>query len=350
MLDHRFGRDARLSYRRAEKDAIALVERLLARHAIDVDRHSAGETSLAHRPKQMDALRRAASSVIENYGVEPELIESRDLPARGMNGGPFFGGMTIPLGFGLNPRKYLAGLLRVADRAGAGLYGQSPVQSWGRASGRHLLRTPAGVVSAEQVIVATNGYSSENLPSWLAARYMPAQSTVLVTRPLSDAELLAQGWTSDQMSYDTRNLLHYFRLMPDRRFLFGMRGGLFTGSRAEAMARARTRADFERMFPAWSHVQSPNSWSGLVCLARNRVPFVGEVPSDAGVWAAMCYHGNGVAMGSYAGHMVADLVMNRHSERYPDIFSRPLERFPLGPMRRLLMPAVYAGLAVRDAV
>ena len=40
-------------------------------------------------------------------------------------------------------------------------------------------------------------------------------------------ELKAQGWTSDQMAYDTRKLLHYFRLLPDRRFLFGMRGGLF---------------------------------------------------------------------------------------------------------------------------
>jgi glycine/D-amino acid oxidase-like deaminating enzyme len=348
VLDRNFGRDARLAYRRAEKQAIGLVETLVQRYAIDVDRHSVGETSLAHRPKHMDALRRSAAAVVENYGVEPEFIEAQDLAGRGMAGGPFFGAMTTPLGFGLNPRKYLSGLERAADGAGAGLSGQSPVLSWSRASGRHRLETPTGVVLAEQVIVATNGYSSENVPGWMSARYMPAQSTVIVTRPLSEQELAAQGWTSDQMSYDTRNLLHYFRLMPDRRFLFGMRGGLMTGHRAEAAARARTRADFERMFPAWAHVESPNSWSGLVCLARNRLPFVGSIPSDRGVWAAMCYHGNGVAMGSYAGHMVAGLVMNSGAEDCPEILRRPLARFPLGPFRRMLMPAVYAGLAVRD--
>ena len=80
----------------------------------------------------------------------------------------------------------------------------------------------------ERVIVGTNGYSAEDLPPWFAARYMPTQSSVIVTRPLTEAELAAQGWTSHQASYDTRHLLHYFRLMPDSRMLFGVRGGLLS--------------------------------------------------------------------------------------------------------------------------
>lgn len=177
---------------------------------------------------------------------------------------------------------------------------------------------------------------------------MPGQSTVLVTRKLSESELSNQGWTSDQMSYDTRNLLHYFRLMPDRRFLFGMRGALHASPRAEAKARAKTRLHFERMFPAWSHVENSNSWSGFVNLARKKLPFVGALPSNNGIWAAMCYHGNGIAMGSYAGQMVADLVLNGNTPQYPEIIQRPLGKFPLGPARRLLMPPLYAGLTIRD--
>jgi len=48
-----------------------------------------------------------------------------------------------------------------------------------------------------------------------------------------------------------RNLLIYFRLMPDRRMLFGMRGGLLTGiKRRGARLSDAVRRDSEKFFPA----------------------------------------------------------------------------------------------------
>jgi glycine/D-amino acid oxidase-like deaminating enzyme len=347
-FDARFGKQERLAYRGAEKAAVALVEDLIARHGIDVDRHSHGETQLAHRVRDMEDLRRGAAAVEENWGVSPRILEASELAEEGLGRGLFHGALTIPLGFGLNPRKYLAGLVRAAGAAGAQLFARSPVLEWSRDAGGHRLVSSGGTVKAGQVIVATNGYSSENLPEWLAGRYMPAQSTVIVTRPLTDAELHAQHWTSPQMCYDTRNLLHYFRLMPDGRFLFEMRGGVLSGRHAEATARRRTRQHFERMFPSWAQVETAHGWSGMVALARARLPFAGRVPDSPGVWAALCYHGNGVSMGSYAGRMVADLLSGAEAERYPAIMQRPLERFPLGRLRRALMPPLYAGLWLQD--
>ncbi len=233
-----------------------------------------------------------------------------------------------------------------ADQAGARLYRESPVTALKRGARGWELTTPHGTVTAETVIVGTNGYSSEDLPKWLGARYIPAQSNVLVTRPLTDAELEAQGWTSDQASYDTRNLLHYFRLMPDRRFLFGMRGGLMSSPAAEAKARQRNRADFEAMFPAWKQVEATHAWSGMVCLARLRTPFVGPVPGQPGLFAGMAYHGNGVAMGSYSGMMLAELAQGR--SRVPRVMQTPLARFPLGPFRRILLPPFYLARSLAD--
>lgn len=349
-LDARFGRGKRIAFRQAEKSAVLFVESLIKTHGLDVDRHSQGETELAHRPKDMKTLRARAASTFENYGVEPQIIEKPELEDQGMKGGPFFGALTIPLGFGLNPRKYLAGLVMAAWSAGAQLFSQSPVTGMTRRDGLHHLTCPFGKVVADQVIVATNGYSSEDLPDWLAGRYMPGQSTVLVTRPLSKADLEAQGWTTDQMSYDTRHLLHYFRLMPDGRFLFGMRGSLLTGPRAEAAARHKVRQDFERLFPHWAHIESPNTWSGMVSLARKKLPFVGEIPSLKGGWVAMCYHGNGVAMGGYAGRLAADLALGRETGECPSVMRDPLARFPLGRARRALMPPLYAQLMLADRV
>ena len=142
-------------------------------------------------------------------------------------GGPFYGALNTPPGIALNPRKYATGLLAVAMTKGVQVCGHSPVVEIESTKGGYDLRTPLAKVSAEKIVIATNGYSSEDLPDWMRSRFMPVQSSIILTRQMTQTELNAQGWTSDQMAYDTRKLLHYFRLLPDRRFLFGMRGGLF---------------------------------------------------------------------------------------------------------------------------
>ncbi|MBM1815712.1 NAD(P)/FAD-dependent oxidoreductase [Pseudosulfitobacter pseudonitzschiae] len=342
-LDRRFGRVGRLQYRKAERDAIALVEQITQAHGIDVDRHSQGETELAHRPKDMDALRRAADAVAENHGVDCQIIAREDLPAHGLSG-PFHGALTIPIGFGLNPRKYIAGLAAAARDAGARIFGKSPVQSLNK--GQKWTLVAGRKITADQVVIATNGYSSDDLPDWLAGRYMPSQSNVIVTRSLTEQEQADAGWTSDQACYDTRNLLHYFRKMPDGRFLFGMRGGLTSNPAAEARARRRVRQDFDAMFPAWRHVEHAHGWSGMVCIARDMLPFVGAVPNQPGLFASLCYHGNGVAMGTYAGKLIAGKITGQ--AEVPVAMAQPLSRFPLGPYRRAVMPAAYAGFMLAD--
>lgn len=347
-LDRRFGRVGRVAYRRSELAAIGLVEDLVSEHGIDVDRHSAGETMLAHRPKDMRALEVYASTIDENYGVPHQLHSAEALASLGM-AGPFHGGLTTAAGFGLNPRKYLEGLARAAQSAGAVIYEQTAVSRLTAQVDGWVLLANGYRLRADRVILATNGYSSEDLPDWLAGRYLPSQSNVIVTRTFSENELHAAGWTSDQMAFDTRNLLHYFRLLPDRRFLFGMRGGLLTGAAAEARAAARIRADFERMFPAWRRIETTHGWSGMVCLARDLLPFVGAVPGHAGLWAGMCYHGNGVAMGSYSGTLLAQLVQGKTPDlEYPAALRAPLRRFPLGRWRRALLPLAYGAYALSD--
>jgi len=347
-LEKRFGHEGRVAWRQAEVASIRLVEGLLDRHGIDVDRHSDGETQLAHRPKDYAEMERAVDYYADSYGLEARLTPESALESDGMNAG-FKGAITVPIGFGLNPRKYIAGLAAAAELAGAMICHETPVTQITRQADGFVITTPGGRVSADRVIVATNGYSSDDLPDWLAGRYMPTQSSVIVTRPLSQSELGAQGWTSGQAAYDSRHLLHYFRLMPDNRMLFGVRGGLLANPRSEARALRRARADFDRMFPAWRGVETPFNWSGMVCIARDRMPFVGQVPDQPGMFASLCYHGNGVAMASYSGALLADLVQDKTPDRvYPQAMQRPLAKFELGSFRRAVMPLAYMGFHLSD--
>lgn len=347
-LDKQFGKDGRIAFHRTELAATQLVDQLTQANGIDIDRHSQGETALAHRAKDMQALAHHAATLDENYGISHTLHTADELPALGM-AGPFCGGLSIDAGFALNPRKYLAGLAQAATNAGALIYEQSAVTKLSKSAQSWMLQANGHCIQADRVILATNGYSSEDLPPWLSGRYLPSQSNVLVTRPLTKGELDAAGWTTDQMAYDTRSLLHYFRLLPDRRFLFGMRGGLLTGPTAEARSRKSIRKSFDAMFPAWRGVEAAHSWSGMVCLARNLLPFVGPVPDQKGLWAGLCYHGNGVAMGSYSGAVLAQLVQDKTPDMlYPAAVQAPLRRFELGRWRRAVMPLVYAGLTLAD--
>ena len=139
------------------------------------------------------------------------------------------------------------------------------------------------------------------------------------------------------MAYDTRNLLHYFRLMPDGRFLFGMRGGLRSSPSAEAASRRKILRDFASMFPAWKDVEITHSWSGMVSIARDQLPYVGPVPDMGGVFAGLCYHGNGVAMGSYCRRDAgADLMLGNGQTDLPATDDKPpsMARFPLGRARQ----------------
>ncbi len=342
-LTRQFGEDARRDFRMAERRAVELSEELINRHAMEVDRHSNGETVMAHTAAAYERLEKHAAEVERDYGTTPTLIPRTALPQHGMSG-PFHGALTTPIGFGLNPLKYLRGLATAATAAGVRVHGHSPVQKIEQ-GGSFVLTTPEARIQARRLIVATNGYSSDDVPGWMKARYLPTQSNVLVTREMTEAELAAQGWTTRQACYDDRFFLHYFRLMPNNRMLFGMRGGLFSAPWADARMHGNIRQHFETMFPAWRNVDTPHSWHGLLSIARDLTPYAGPIDTMPGAFTALSYHGNGVAMGTYAGALLADLAQDRTPRNpYPQIMQSPPKRWPLGRFRRAWFWPVYAAM------
>lgn len=342
----RFGDAAAADWFATQRRSVDQVRALLDQHAIKVDAHSSGETQLAHSARAWTAMQAEAAETEQDYGVRPELIAPQDLGAQGM-AGPWFGAMTLPLGFALNPQKYHDGLAGLATQSGAELYQDATVTGLRHQNHRWKITVQDHEVTAKKVVLATNGYSSDDLPDWLRARYLPVQSSIILTRVLTPAEQQAAGWWSSQMAYDSRNLLHYFRLLPDGRFLFGMRGGLSASRRSQTGISRKIRADFHRMFPAWAGVDITHEWSGLICLMPGLMPFVGPVPDHPGLFAAMGFHGNGVAMGSYSGHLLAEHIL--HSRPLPTALSHAPSRFPLGQFRRSLLAPAYlmAGLLDR---
>jgi glycine/D-amino acid oxidase-like deaminating enzyme len=259
------------------------------------------------------------------------------------------GVMHLPVGFGLNPLKYTLGLAAAAVARGVRLYGGSEVTRIERDGAGARLHTARGTLRAGQLLIATNGYSTDGLPPWLTGRYLPVLSNIVATRPLTNVEQAAQGWTSTDIVADSRNLLHYFRLLPDGRFLFGMRGGTGLGAAEVDRVAARIRADFVAMFPAWAGIEIPFSWNGLACLTSDRVAHLGPVPELPGTFAAFGYHGGGVAMASWCGARVADLMAGRiRPADVPAPLAHRPRPMPMPALRRHYLKPAYAWYGWRD--
>lgn len=339
-IARRYGSQAAAQWDQVQRDAVQTVRDLLDAHDIAADTHSHGETQLAHSAKSYARLKRQAAATGATF------IDTVDLAAHGMNAQGLWGGVTDPCGFGLHPRKYILGLAEAAQKAGAQVYQNAAVQQIEPLAGGFKLHLPRGSVYADQVILATNGYSRDDVPAWMRSRFMPVQSNILVSRVLSETEQADQGWTTDQMVYDTRHLLHYFRLLPSGHMMFGMRGGIRATAQSDRDMHCMIRRDFEAMFPAWRHVETPWFWTGLVCMTARRVPFVGSFPEMPGVYAGFGWHGNGIAMGTHAGRMLARLILGQ--DEVPAVMQRIPRRFPFPSHRRAILPPIYAGLALLD--
>ncbi len=343
----KYGEDDARVFFDAERASVDLVEEYLDRYNLDVDRHSKGYTYVAHRPAAVEGLKQYGQQYTNRYGLPYEFVPKEEMAAHGLNSPDFHGAVYLPIGFALNPMKFVLGLTRQAEAAGVRMFSHSPVTRIAQDNG-HVLHTPNGIVRAKKLLIATNGYSSDDLPMAFAGRYLPVQSNILVTRPLSDDEINAQGWWSAQMVCDTRTLLHYFRLLPNKRMLLGLRGSVRVTETNIAATEAKAHADFKRMFPEWRHVEIAYFWSGLICMTRNLVPFAGAVPGLDNAWAALGYHGGGVTMAPYAGALIADQALGRATRPHPDLMKRPMRRFELGSWRRASLPMAFTWYKIKD--
>lgn len=345
-IARRFGDAEARAFVRFQEAAVAEVAALIATHGIAAETGPAGEVCLAHSPAAMGRLAAAAAARARLGGTPARMVPAAALAAEGLAGPGFCGAAVSPVGFGIHPLRFLHGMMRAALAAGVRLACMTAVRGLAPEGGGWRVETAAGPVLARRVLVATNGYSAETLPPWIAGRTLPVLSSILVTRPLTPAERAAAGFTDARMAFDSRTLLHYFRHLPDGRFLFGMRGGLSAAPSALARTQERARAHFEAMFPAWREVETAAAWSGLACLTGSLAAFAGPVPGAAGLFAAFGWHGSGVAMGTLAGGRMAAAMLGGDGG-IPAPLAAPPRRFPLPPLRRAWLAAAYlaAGLA-----
>jgi len=177
---------------------------------------------------------------------------------------------------------------------------------------------------------------------------LPATSNIIVTRPLTEAEWHDVGMLTTRVYSDTRKLLFYWRRLPDDRLLFGGRAGVLDTPASLRRCRRRLEAHVAAKWPALRGVASEYFWSGKVCLSYDLMPHVNRADGDPSVAYALAYQGSGVAMSTYCGGLVADLVAGKDVPRDTPLTAATLPRFPLPYLRSAYLAGAYVVYGVKD--
>src|SRR5690606_16427862 len=189
----------------------------------------------------------------------------------------------------LDPGRYHQGLLDRVREAGATIASHCPVTGIEPEGNGFRLQTPQGHVVARDVVVATNGYTGTITP-WQRRRVIPIGSYVIATEEI-DPQLMDRLFPSNRNVSDTRKVVYYYRVSPDRRrVIFGGRV-----SHAETDARVSgplLRQELARLFPELAEVRISHSWMGFVAYTFDELAHTG---TQDGMHYAMGYCGSGVS-------------------------------------------------------
>jgi taurine dehydrogenase large subunit len=147
---------------------------------------------------------------------------------------------------------------------------------------------------------------------------------------------------------DARQLLYYWRRLPDDRILFGGRGLVTDAPGRNERQRDYLLSELKRKLPALEDVTVEYDWHGWICLTRDFLPHVHHAEDDPTAHYALGYQGSGVSFANYAGKLLARRLAGEPIENPIPPLTTPLPRFPLHSLLRVVQPVVYRWYKFRD--
>jgi glycine/D-amino acid oxidase-like deaminating enzyme len=302
-----FGPDRARALYRAFDDGIETIERIIAEERIDCAFRRSGKLKLASKPQHYEALARNFEALHRTADPDTAMLTKADL-ATEIRSDAFHGGMLQKKSAMMHVGRFVCGLGEAAARRGAIIHEQAPVTSCEPSGNGWTLATPKGIATAAKVLLATGAYTTRAFP-YFRRRIVPVGSFIIVTRPLSEAEIAATV-PGDRTYVNSLNVGNYFRLTPDRRLVWGGRARFSAVSdhRSDAKSGAILRESLKRIFPQLGDIAIDYCWGGLVDMTQDRFPRAGKAE---GLYFSMGYSGHGAQIATHMGEIMADLMTGR---------------------------------------
>jgi glycine/D-amino acid oxidase-like deaminating enzyme len=313
---------------------------LIECHGIDCDARRCGWIQPAFAAADIGVITRRAEQW-QRRGA-PVAVLDRDTVCELVGSPIYHGGWIDHRAGSVQPLSYSRGLARAVQKAGALVCGGSRVTALKSDGGRWKVTTGHGpTVSAEHVLLATNGYTDALWPR-LRQTVIAANSFQVATARLSDGlrrTVLPEG----HVASDTRKLLLYYRCDHHGRLIMGGRGPF----REPAGPRDYRHLEMVigLLFPQLKGTRCEFYWAGRVALTRDHVPHVHQ-PAP-GLTVFLGYNGRGVAMATTLGILVAKnlIAPANNALPFPITGIRPI---PLHSLHRIYATSILQMYRFRD--
>lgn len=315
---------------------------LIEKHAMDVPHVRRGWIQGAHTAAALQLAERRVRDW-RAQGVAARMLDKAAVSAL-LGTDAYLGGWLDPRGGGIQPLSFAYGLAKAAQQRGVSIHTGSAVTSLAPERGGWTLKTAAGAeVHAEQVVLATNGYTDGLWPH-LQKTIIDANSFQIATEPLPPAirsTILPEG----QVSSDARNLLLYFRLDHAGRLLMGGRGTFAEPDPRAPRSWAHLDNVVRKLFPQTEGVAIAHRWCGHVAITQDFLPHI-HTPAP-GLTIDIGCQGRGVGLQTRMGQALAESIRTRNPAVLP-FAPTPIRPFPFHALRRVYLAAAVAWYRLTD--
>jgi glycine/D-amino acid oxidase-like deaminating enzyme len=328
-------------------DTVKEVGRVTERESIDCHFDQSGHVEAAVLPAH---LKRVREQVDLMHGLGFNEDDYRWLTAQQLrehvNIDGALGGMYMSHCAAVHPARLVRGLADVVENMGVQIFEKTAVVKLDKTG----LTTVGGQVRAGATVLATEGYtgSIENLDRKL----IPIHSMMIATEPLSTHQLEQIGLRQRYLFNNPDHMTTYGQLTADRRIAFGCRGSYLFGARVRPHFDPAD-AEFDlvwktliKFFPTLSSSRYTHAWGGAMGVSRTLNPAVCFNTESRLGWAGG-YFGDGVGSSNLAGRTLADLILERDTDRVHTPWVNPRAERELDKKLWEIEPVRWLGIKSR---
>lgn len=304
-LFKKYGQDKAIAFYRETLKAIDGLEEFLREHQIDCDFSRAGGLWAACTPGHYQGFATAQTLLKDCYDHETFLIPESNLREE-LDTNYYHGGLLDPLSGGLNPAKYVQGLMRVALELGVKIVENTEFKGIEPKGTNLTVETSQGRILTPKIAIATNGYTPDFLTA-IRRRIIPIGSYIIATEEL-DQSTADKLIVNNRLVFDSKKYLHYFRVY-NRRLIFGGRASYVEID--PLLSAKRMIPQMQSIFPQLQKVEIEYSWVGYVGFTFDQMPHLGQIGD---IYYSMGYCGHGVANAFGFGRNLADLILEKPTD------------------------------------
>ena len=221
----------------------------------------------------------------------------------------------------MHPGKLVRAMIDVLPK-NVCLYENSSLLSWSKTKDIISCKFKNGRVITKKIIFATNGFLKS---LGIKSNYnFPITLTASMTRPLTDDEFKSIGQPKEWGVLPIRPMGATIRMTKDRRILIRNTAEVhnpFKMSESDLNKRSiNQKIGIKKRFPQLPKNIVKSSWSGVVSRTRNSSQIFEKI--DNNIFAAGCYNGSGIGVGTLFGEQIAIKATEENSKEIKTIEAR----------------------------